>query len=116
MTEGGEVLTTTVNQVWKLENILPHWPGIISFFLIFGGLMYWGKDSLIEKINGLFIIILLAAFIGLLILGGILVMEQMMNIGQFVAAEIIIIMVLASVEKLILSLETIYDVLTSLEK
>jgi tyrosine-specific transport protein len=70
MTEGGEVLTTTVNQVWKLENILPHWPGIISFFLIFGGLMYWGKDSLIEKINGLFIIILLAAFIGLLILGG----------------------------------------------
>ncbi len=58
--------------------------------------------------------VLIAA--GLLILGGILVMEQMMNIGQFVAAEIIIIMVLASVEKLILSLETIYDVLTSLEK
>lgn len=53
---------------------------------------------------------------GLLVLGGILVMEQLMNIGQFVAAEIIIIMVLASVEKLILSLETIYDILTSLEK
>ncbi len=53
---------------------------------------------------------------GLLFLGGILVMEQIINIGQFVAAEIIIIMVLASVEKLILSLETIYDVLTSLDK
>jgi ABC-type bacteriocin/lantibiotic exporter with double-glycine peptidase domain len=53
---------------------------------------------------------------GLLIIGGLLVMEQRMNIGQFVAAEIIIIMVLASVEKLILSLETIYDVLTSLDK
>ncbi|MFK8044759.1 MAG: peptidase domain-containing ABC transporter [Crocinitomicaceae bacterium] len=53
---------------------------------------------------------------GLLIIGSILVMEQQMNIGQFVAAEIIILLVLNSVEKLILSLETVYDVLTSLEK
>jgi ABC-type bacteriocin/lantibiotic exporter with double-glycine peptidase domain len=53
---------------------------------------------------------------GLLAIGGILVMEQIMNIGQFVAAEIIILLVINSVEKLILSLETIYDVLTSLEK
>lgn len=54
--------------------------------------------------------------LGLLAIGGILVMEQAMNIGQFVAAEIIILLVISSVEKLILSLETIYDVLTSLEK
>ncbi len=53
---------------------------------------------------------------GLLVIGSILVMEQQMNIGQFVAAEIIILLVINSVEKLILSLETIYDVLTSLEK
>lgn len=53
---------------------------------------------------------------GLLAIGGILVMEQLMNIGQFVAAEIIIIMIMNSVEKLILNLEIIYDVLTSLEK
>jgi ABC-type bacteriocin/lantibiotic exporter with double-glycine peptidase domain len=53
---------------------------------------------------------------GLLAIGGVLVMEQRMNIGQFVAAEIIILLVMASVEKLILSLETIYDVLTALEK
>ncbi|MDX2250152.1 MAG: ATP-binding cassette domain-containing protein [Bacteroidia bacterium] len=53
---------------------------------------------------------------GLLILGGLLVIRQQMNVGQFVAAEIIIILVLASVEKLILGLETIYDVLTALEK
>ncbi len=53
---------------------------------------------------------------GLLIVGSILVMETKMNIGQFVAAEIIILLVLGSVEKIILSLETIYDILTSLEK
>jgi ABC-type bacteriocin/lantibiotic exporter with double-glycine peptidase domain len=53
---------------------------------------------------------------GLLIVGSILVMEQQMNIGQFVAAELIILLVLGSVEKLILCLESIYDVLTALEK
>ncbi len=54
--------------------------------------------------------------LGLLAIGGILVMQERMNIGQFVAAEIIILFVMSSVEKLILSLETIYDVLTGLEK
>ncbi|WP_378186986.1 peptidase domain-containing ABC transporter [Aquimarina sp. W85] len=53
---------------------------------------------------------------GLLIVGGLLVLNQQMNIGQFVAAEIIILLVITSVEKLIKGLETFYDVLTSLEK
>ncbi|MBQ0733584.1 peptidase domain-containing ABC transporter [Aquimarina celericrescens] len=53
---------------------------------------------------------------GLLLIGGILVLNQEMNIGQFVAAEIIIVLVIASVEKLILGLESFYDVLTSMEK
>lgn len=53
---------------------------------------------------------------GLLLIGGLLVLEQQMNIGQFVAAEIIILLVISSVEKLILGLETFYDLLTSLEK
>ena len=53
---------------------------------------------------------------GLLIMGSLLVIDQQINLGQFVAAEIIIILVLSSVEKLILSMETVYDVLTSLEK
>jgi ABC-type bacteriocin/lantibiotic exporter with double-glycine peptidase domain len=53
---------------------------------------------------------------GLLIVGGFLVINQEMNIGQFVAAEIIILIVIASVEKLILSLEPFYDVLTAIEK
>jgi ABC-type bacteriocin/lantibiotic exporter with double-glycine peptidase domain len=52
----------------------------------------------------------------LLTIGGALVLNQEMNIGQFVAAEIIILLVINSVEKLILSLESFYDVLTSLEK
>lgn len=53
---------------------------------------------------------------GLLLIGGLLVLNQEMNIGQFVAAEIIILLVIGSVEKLITGLETFYDLLTSLEK
>lgn len=52
----------------------------------------------------------------LLLIGGYLVISQEMNIGQFVAAEIIILLVINSVEKVILGLETFYDVLTSVEK
>ena len=52
----------------------------------------------------------------LLIIGGYLVLNQQMNIGQFVAAEIIILLVIGSVEKIILGLETFYDVLTAVEK
>jgi ABC-type bacteriocin/lantibiotic exporter with double-glycine peptidase domain len=53
---------------------------------------------------------------GLLILGSILVMDGRINIGQFVAAEIVIIQVMGASEKLILSMDTIYDMLTALEK
>ncbi|MBV6652362.1 MAG: ATP-binding cassette domain-containing protein [Mameliella sp.] len=53
---------------------------------------------------------------GLLFLGAYLVINNQINIGQFVAAEIVVILVMNSVEKLILSMETIYDVLTGLEK
>lgn len=52
----------------------------------------------------------------LLIIGGLLVINQEMNIGQFVAAEIVILLMINSVEKLILGLENVYDILTSTEK
>ncbi|WP_158850204.1 peptidase domain-containing ABC transporter [Algibacter sp. L1A34] len=54
--------------------------------------------------------------LGLLVIGGFLVLDQRMNIGQFVAAEIIILLIITSVEKLISGLESFYDVLTSIEK
>ncbi|MBL8002978.1 MAG: ATP-binding cassette domain-containing protein [Flavobacteriales bacterium] len=52
----------------------------------------------------------------LLLLGGLLVINEQMNIGQFVAAEIVILLVINAVEKLTLSIESIYDVLTALDK
>ncbi|ULQ57934.1 ABC transporter ATP-binding protein/permease [Flavihumibacter rivuli] len=52
----------------------------------------------------------------MLIVGSILLVNQQLNIGQFIAAEIIILTVIGSVEKLIINLENVYDVLTSVEK
>lgn len=52
----------------------------------------------------------------MLIVGSVLLVSQQLNIGQFIAAEIIILMVITSVEKLIVSLDKVYDVLTSVEK
>lgn len=52
----------------------------------------------------------------MLIIGGYLLVNQQLNIGQFIAAEIVILMVLGSVEKLIINLDKVYDVLTSIDK
>ncbi|MBY0491269.1 MAG: ABC transporter ATP-binding protein/permease [Gemmatimonadaceae bacterium] len=51
-----------------------------------------------------------------LILGATLVQTNRLLLGQFVAAEVVIVTVLAGVEKLISSLATVYDVLTSVDK
>ena len=52
----------------------------------------------------------------MLIVGSILLVNQQLNIGQFIAAEIVILTVINSVEKLISNLDSVYDVLTSVEK
>ncbi len=52
----------------------------------------------------------------MLIVGTMLLVNQQLNIGQFIAAEIIILLVLNSVEKLIMTLGSVYDTLTSVEK
>ena len=52
----------------------------------------------------------------MLIVGCILLLEQQINIGQFVAAEIVIFIVINSVEKLIVNLDSVYSTLTSVEK
>lgn len=54
--------------------------------------------------------------LALLLIGGLLVLHQKMNIGQFVASEVIILLIMGSMEKVILSMESIYDVLTGVEK
>jgi ABC-type bacteriocin/lantibiotic exporter with double-glycine peptidase domain len=85
--------------------------------LVTSYLMYREKHfNIIKRQFGQLILFKIIISASLLIIGGFLVLNQQMNIGQFVAAEIIILLVINSVEKIILGLETFYDVLTSVEK
>lgn len=49
-------------------------------------------------------------------IGTYLLVNQLLNIGEFIAAEIVILMLIGATEKLIGNLENIYDVVTGLEK
>jgi ABC-type bacteriocin/lantibiotic exporter with double-glycine peptidase domain len=63
-----------------------------------------------------FVLFKLAITGGLLIMGTILVVNRQITLGQFVASEVIIIMVLNAVEKIILYIDVVYDLLTAVDK
>lgn len=52
----------------------------------------------------------------MLIIGAYLLVNQQINVGQFIAADIVIIAIIASIEKVITNLDSIYDALVSVEK
>lgn len=52
----------------------------------------------------------------MLTVGTFLLLNQSLNIGEFIAAEIVILSIIGAIEKLIGSLDNSYDVITSLEK
>ena len=53
---------------------------------------------------------------GLLIMGTLLVIDRKITLGQFVASEIVIILILNSVEKIIMYMDVVYDLLTAVDK
>ena len=52
----------------------------------------------------------------MLILGAFLLLNEEINIGQFIAADIVIIAIMASIEKVIISVDTFYDSIIGLQK
>ncbi|MFC3812924.1 peptidase domain-containing ABC transporter [Lacihabitans lacunae] len=52
----------------------------------------------------------------MLILGVVLLIDQEINIGQFIASDIVIIAIIGSVEKLVGSMDKVYEALTAVEK
>lgn len=72
------------------------------------------KVLLLQNIGG----VALYAFVGtaMLVLGGALVIQGQINLGQFVAAELIIFGVLAAFVRFISKLESYYDMLAALDK
>jgi ATP-binding cassette subfamily B protein len=52
----------------------------------------------------------------MLMMGTVLLIDNKISVGQFIAADIVIITIIGSVEKLIGSLDKVYDTLTSIQK
>ena len=70
---------------------------------------------LIQKQHG-FLAFKIITVGGMLLLGSLLAVQQKISIGQFLGAEIVIVLVIASIEKILFSLSTIFDTLTSMQK
>ena len=68
VSQGGKILISAVERIWDLPN-LPAWMGSTSFALIFGIILYLGRDRFIQRLNSFFVGIVIASFIGLLVLG-----------------------------------------------
>ncbi|MBD2358059.1 tyrosine transporter [Tolypothrix sp. FACHB-123] len=69
-TQGGEILGNAIANLLGVENAVPAWVGTTVFTLVFGGIMYFGRDKFVEKLNSVFVAIVLASFLGLLLLAG----------------------------------------------
>lgn len=52
----------------------------------------------------------------MLSIGSYLLITQQINVGQFIASDIVILAIIASIEKLITNLDAVYDALVSIEK
>jgi len=65
--QGGEILGSATAKIWSVQ-ILPTWVGTTTFTLLFGGVMYLGREKFIEKLNSAFVGIVIVSFLGLLFL------------------------------------------------
>jgi len=72
--------------------------------------------KVVYRMNAIMVGLRLAFTALLLIAGGWLVVDRSVSIGQFVAVEIIFLTILTSLEKLVSSAESLFDMLTSVVK
>ncbi len=79
ITQGGEVLRSLLAKFWGIQVNLPIWIGTTAFALLFGGIMYFGREKLVEKINSAFVAVLIVSFAGLLFIA-----SGQVKISQFV--------------------------------
>lgn len=80
--------------------------------------LYYRKSHFsILKSQYIYIVIFKTLIIGaLLILGSILVVDNQITLGQFVASEVVVVLVVGAVEKIIFNMDSVYDMLAATEK
>ncbi len=114
----GRQLQVLANQPKHLDNSAPNLSHLAeSDLLVTGYLRARTRHFHVLKFQYWTLIVFkLLITAGMLILGALLLLNRQLSIGQFIAVEIVILLVINSVEKLIINLDNVYDVLTSVEK
>jgi tyrosine-specific transport protein len=49
--QGGEILVSALEKIVGWQESIPDYLGAIAFTLIFGGIMYFGRNRFIEQVN-----------------------------------------------------------------
>jgi tyrosine-specific transport protein len=81
VTQGGDILISAFAQVWGLSTT-PTWLGGTVFTLLFGSILYFGREKFVEKLNSAFVAIVITSFFGLLLLGA-----GQVKSGQFLVQD-----------------------------
>lgn len=132
---GPKGLETSINEStykYKIANWLEEMARALSTFKLAGNTtfaqdktdtllskyLYWRNKHFKILVSQYYSFVIFKTLITaiLLLLGVYLIVNQLITLGQFVASEIIIILIMNSIEKIIIKLDTVYDVLTSTEK
>ncbi|BAY05654.1 tyrosine transporter [Anabaena cylindrica FACHB-243] len=69
ISKGGDILASALTKIARLEHLLPNWVGTTTFTLLFGSILYLGKERFIQKLNNAFVAIVIISFVCLLWLG-----------------------------------------------
>ena len=67
ISQGGEILSRPLSSLFHTS--LPSWVGATAFISIFGSILYFGQQKLVERFNNLLVAIVIIAFIGLMAFG-----------------------------------------------
>ena len=67
ISQGGEILSRPLSSLFRIS--LPSWVGATVFIFIFGSILYFGRQKLVERLNSLLVVIVIVAFIGLMTFG-----------------------------------------------
>ena len=66
LAQGGEILGAAIAPILRAHSPFPTYGGTTLFALLFGSILYCGQEQLIERLNNVFVAIVIVSFVGLL--------------------------------------------------
>ncbi|CEM06813.1 unnamed protein product [Vitrella brassicaformis CCMP3155] len=68
MAQGGEILGVAIQKLTGMDEPLPQPVEAATFAVLFGGFLFLGSPGFVEKVNNVFVLVVITSFLGLLTL------------------------------------------------